>query len=120
MSDTKSKYICEQCNFKTDIKTRWEAHEKTEKHKTGKRKVRSDYKGGIKKLIHHKCNDCDYETTNTYTLKQHILNQHSTKEEREEGFTYYCKLCDCGTFSKSLYTDHLNTQRHKIHAKNYI
>jgi hypothetical protein len=35
--------------------------------------------------------------------KQHILNYHSNKEEREEGFKYYCKLCDYGSFSKDFF-----------------
>jgi len=36
------KYNCKQCDFKCNIKSRWEKHVSTELHKTGKRKQRSD------------------------------------------------------------------------------
>jgi hypothetical protein len=113
MSEEKYKYICEQCNFKCEIKGRWEQHLKTTKHQTGKRKIRSDCKD------EYKCEKCDYETKHLTTFKQHKLNHHSNKEEREKGFTYYCKLCDLGTFSKDLYKRHIDSDKHKIHMENY-
>jgi hypothetical protein len=113
MSEIKNKYICEQCKFQTNIKTKWEAHEKTEKHKTGKRKVRSDYEGP------HKCDKCNFESENNTNYKQHILNEHSNKEDRERGFKHYCKHCDFGTFAKILFEKHKNSERHKKHERNY-
>ena len=50
--------------------------------------------------------------TNT-NMKQHILINHGTKEDREKEFTYYCKYCDYGTFSKPLYKTHKQTKKHK-------
>ena len=57
---------------------RWEAHIKTELHKTGQRKLRSDYKEP------YKCDKCDYESKNITTMKIHKLNKHLTKEDREK------------------------------------
>ena len=51
-------------------------HCKTELHKTGKKKTRSDKKEEFK------CKICNLYTTNQQTnLKLHILNNHKTKEE---------------------------------------
>lgn len=102
-----NKYNCNKCNFKCNTKARWTAHINTELHKTGIRKKRSDYKEP------HKCEHCEYNTKNITTLKIHILNKHSTKDKREEQFTYYCKNCDYGTFSKDSMDVHNNTEKHK-------
>lgn len=103
----KNKYICENCNFECNIMSRWELHIKTEKHKTGKRKIRSDYKQP------YKCDKCEYTTKNKLIFLQHKLNEHSTIEEREKNFKYYCKNCDYGTISADLYEKHINTDKHK-------
>jgi hypothetical protein len=99
------KYKCENCKFYCNEISKWEKHIETEKHKTGKR---SDYKGG------YKCDKCNYETINKITFKQHILNEHSTKSEREKEFKYYCIMCDYGTFSIDLYDRHKLTKKHTL------
>lgn len=104
------KFKCEKCNFKCKFESMWLKHCETELHKTGTRKKRSDSKGI------QKCEKCDYKTENQTTMKQHILNEHSTKEEREKGFKYYCKYCNYGTFSKDLHNRHVNTEKHKNFA----
>ena len=101
------KYVCEKCSFKCNTKARWENHIKTELHKTGVRKKRSDYKEPIK------CEQCLYKTKNLTTLKIHKLNHHSAKEDRETNFTYYCKLCDFGSFSSDSMDIHNNTKKHQ-------
>lgn len=108
MEETKNKYNCEKCNFKTNIKARWENHIDTELHKTGQRKKRCDFKEPLK------CDMCSYETKNKTTLLKHKLNNHSSKEERLNNFKYYCKLCDYGTFSIDSFNIHNNTEKHKI------
>ena len=113
-NNEKYKYNCNSCNFKCNENSRWEKHIETDKHKTGRRKLRSDYNGP------YKCNECEYETTNSTSYKQHKLNEHSNKEERENGFKYYCKLCDYGTFAKILINKHNNSDKHKKHEKYYI
>jgi hypothetical protein len=100
------KYKCEKCNFKCNTKARWENHVNTELHITGHRKKRSDYKEPIK------CDNCEYNTKNITTLKIHKLNKHSTKEIREKEFTFYCKMCDYGSFSKDSFDIHNNTKKH--------
>ena len=101
------KYICEKCNFKCNTKARWENHINTELHKTGTRKKRCDYKEPTK------CENCDYATKNITILKIHILNKHSNKQIREKEFTFYCKSCDYGSFSKDSIEIHNNTEKHK-------
>ncbi len=107
------KYICKDCDFKCNDLSRWNKHVQTQKHITGKRKLRSDFAGP------YKCDKCNYETKNSTTFKQHKLNDHSSKEERESGFKFYCKLCDFGTFSKGLYDNHKISDKHIKHEKNY-
>lgn len=103
---TENKYICLKCNFKSNIKSRWEAHINTELHKTGERKKRKDIKPPLK------CEKCEYQTKNKLMMVQHKLNEHSTIEEREKEFKYYCKNCDYGTISKDLFLRHQQTQKH--------
>ncbi len=112
MEEKEYKYNCENCKFYCNEISKWEKHIETEKHKTGKRKKRSDYKG------EYKCEKCDYNTLNKITFKQHELNEHSNKEKREKEFKYYCKLCDIGTFSKDLYENHILSKKHKRHENN--
>ncbi|ARF12673.1 hypothetical protein Klosneuvirus_15_4 [Klosneuvirus KNV1] len=111
METQANKYNCSQCKFSCNTKARWDAHIKTELHKTGKRKQRRDYKEPFK------CKECDYNTKNTVTFKAHILNHHANKETREKEFKYYCKLCDFGTFSNDIITTHNETERHKLMIK---
>ena len=108
------KYICEKCNIKCSEESRWIIHINSEKHKTGKKKIRCDYNGP------YKCEKCKYETKNATTFKQHKLNVHSNKKEREERYKYYCNLCDIGTFSKSIYENHKKSEKHIRHETNYV
>ena len=101
-----NKYNCEKCNFKCNTKARWDAHINTELHKTGQRKIRSDYKEPFK------CVNCNYETKNIVMMKIHKLNKHSNTNEREKEFKYYCKYCDYYTYRKNNFTKHTLTSRH--------
>ena len=103
------KFCCKNCNFKCNEKSKWDKHINTEKHKTGKNKIRSDYNGP------YLCEICNYETKNKTMFKQHKLNYHSTNEEREKEFYFYCGLCDYGSFSKQLLDNHKLTKKHKRH-----
>jgi hypothetical protein len=112
MENIQYKYICETCNYKCNVKSSWVKHCNTELHQNGKRKVRSDYDGP------YKCELCNYETKNAISYKQHKLNHHGSKEDRETSFKYYCKYCDYGTFTKKLIENHKNTEKHKIFLQN--
>ena len=103
------KFNCEKCNYKCQFECQWIKHCETELHKTGKRKkiIRKNHKQP------EKCKLCDYETKNTFLMKKHILNEHSTKEVREKEFKFYCSYCDFGTFSKDTIKIHNETNKHK-------
>lgn len=106
--EQKYKFICEKCKYKCNFNSQWVIHCSTELHKTGKRKKRTD------KTEVGKCKQCEYETNNYSLMLKHILNKHSTKEERKNKFKYYCDMCDFGTFSKDTFEIHKNSQKHKV------
>jgi ribosomal protein L35 len=108
------KYYCEKCNYRSNILSGWTKHINTVLHITGKKKIRSD----CKEI--NTCSHCDFKIKNNQQFKEHILNYHSTKEEREKGFKYYCTLCDYGTFAQSFIEKHNNTTKHERHLKNKI
>lgn len=103
------KFYCEPCRYGTDSKSCYERHLKTTLHITGKRKERSD-------KIAYQCESpgCDYMSHNNLNYFVHILNCHSTKEERAQGYKYYCEKCDFGVFVKTAYDHHLETNKHKL------
>jgi hypothetical protein len=105
------KYKCEKCELYTNAKSTYDKHLLSGKHNTGKRSIRCD-----KKII-EKCPNCEYKTKGTTNMELHILNNHSTKEERKEKFKYYCELCDIGTIAKSIYEKHIISEKHKIIEK---
>jgi len=87
--------------------SQWNTHIETELHKTGQRKKRSDFKEA------YMCDKCQYNTRNIITFKKHKLNEHSTKDIRENEFKYYCFYCDFGTFSIDTFNLHNDTKKHK-------
>nr|QBK88365.1 MAG: uncharacterized protein LCMiAC01_00290 [Mimivirus LCMiAC01] len=107
----KYKYSCDKCQFYANYKSQWNKHIKTEKHKTGKRKPRSDRKNPAK------CPKCNYVALNNTNIILHILNNHSTIEERKNGLKHYCEYCDYGTLAKKLYDNHLKTKKHTMMIK---
>lgn len=104
--EQKYKYECHPCDFHTNNKILLEKHIRTELHRNGKRKIRCD-----KKCL-DKCPSCDYTSKSNITMNHHILTKHKTKEEREKEFKYYCKRCDYGTFTKSLFDRHSLSTKH--------
>ena len=106
-NDSLFKYTCDDCNYKCKYNCEWIKHCSTELHKTGIRKKRSDKKSVLS------CEKCPYNTKNIIMMKQHKLNEHSSKEQREKDFKFYCKYCDIGTFSKDIFEKHNMTNKHK-------
>jgi len=100
-------FICEKCNYKTNIKGNYEAHLLTELHLNGKRKERSD------KIYPIKCDKCDVIFKGKMEEQLHYLNNHSNLKERKEKFNYYCNYCDYGTFYLDQFNKHNNTSKHK-------
>lgn len=106
VKEIKYNFICEKCDYKCRFESHWKNHINTELHLTGQRKTRSDLKEPFK------CEKCDYKTKNLTTLKQHKLNEHASREEREKEFKYYCSCCNYGTFSIDLYNRHTKSKKH--------
>lgn len=107
-----TKFFCEHCNYGTDVLGCYKQHLETTLHKTGKRKERSD-----KKI--YKCYKCIFENDNKTSYMNHILNNHSTVEERKQTFPHYCECCDFGAFIKSVLDIHLNTRKHSLKMKEF-
>lgn len=109
-----SKFYCEKCNFKCDFQVYYERHLKTGKHLNGKiTKIHTKKKDP---LI-HKCEKCEFTSTHFYNFKTHVLNYHSSIEERKKEYPYYCECCDYGIFSIDNYNKHLLTKKHIIKSK---
>jgi hypothetical protein len=104
MKDMEYKYYCEKCKFGCHYESGWKAHEISNKHRGCENK---EYK-----LEPKKCDQCYYKTLCGSNLKLHILNHHSTKEERKKAFTHYCEECDYGIFGKKQFERHLEI-KHK-------
>jgi hypothetical protein len=99
-------YQCEKCNYKCKYKSEYERHCNSVLHKTGKRGVK-------KNKVNMVCQFCKlYEASCNTNLKNHILINHKTAEEREKEYPNYCKTCDYGSFSKKLFDKHLITKKH--------
>ena len=112
MVENKIKH-CEKCNNTFKSNTHYLIHCETELHKTGKRKTRTDKKEELQ------CNICNiYKTKQKSTMKLHILNNHSSIEEKKKGFKVYCEVCDYGIDSETKYLHHLETIKHKMKITN--
>jgi hypothetical protein len=107
IKEIKNKYECEKCNYKCKFKSEWEKHINTELHKTGIRKKRSDY------IDIAKCEKCNYKVQNKIMMKEHYLNEHANRKQREDEFKYYCKNCDYGTYCEIKLEKHKNTKKHE-------
>ena len=112
MNKDKYKFFCDKCKYGTDIRSSLLQHNKTTLHQTGERG-----KKPIKDKQIFKCSECEYESQNKNNYLTHKLNNHSTKEEREKEFSFYCKICDFGVFSESSMNTHNETIRHKRLSK---
>jgi hypothetical protein len=101
-----NKFYCECCKFGCDYISQYNQHLETEKHKNNGIGIR-------KKKELKKCDRCNFTTNKTTNINVHRLTKHGTPEEREKGFTYYCKKCDFGTFTKILYERHCESSKHQ-------
>ncbi len=107
VKNTEYKYVCEKCDFRTNAKSLWDKHLITGKHISGERAPRCD------KKLPDKCPHCDYKPKSNINMKQHLLSAHSSNEEKEKEYKYYCNHCDFGSFAQQTYETHLQTDKHK-------
>ena len=100
---------CEKCDKTYQCHAKYLIHCETELHKNGKRKTRTDLKEEFK------CSICNIYTTKQPTnMKLHILNNHSSIEDKKKEYTYYCEYCNIGYFIENKFNSHLKTMKHKI------
>jgi len=74
----KYKYFCDKCKYGTNIKHSLLHHNKTILHITGERGKKQ-----TKEKKEYKCDKCEYKSTNKNNHLTHVLNNHSTKEEKK-------------------------------------
>lgn len=100
------KFTCECCKFKCQYNSGWLEHVSSKKH----------LNHGVP--ISYKCNipNCDYISSIHCNLKIHKMNNHSTKEEREQS-KYYCKDCDQIFFSPNYFNKHNIGKKHHNQVK---
>jgi hypothetical protein len=116
--NTTDKYVCNICKFSCKFESSWNKHILTDKHKNNGVYIRPK-KNNIKSI--KKCSVCDFIGAHNDALKIHYLSKHGTIEEKEKEFTYYCKICDFGSFYENTFKSHCETKKHllsKSHLEN--
>jgi hypothetical protein len=104
------KFICESCNFSCIFQSSWEQHIFTEKHKNNGKIIREKKTKTLKTIF--KCSCCDFLASHNDGLTNHYLSKHASIDEKEKEFTYYCKICDFGTFYEKVYNKHCESKKH--------
>ena len=102
-----TQYTCEKCYFTTNTKQLYDRHLLTGKHING---CITRTKKDIPPLSCTICNN--YKTINTFNLQTHILNHHSSIEERGQKYPFYCNVCDFGVYSKASIDKHIKSNKH--------
>ncbi len=117
MENKDSFFYCEKCDFKCKYEVYYERHLKTGKHLNGKiTKIHT--KERIKKdHIIYKCEKCDFTSNHLYNFKTHVLNNHSSVEDKKKEFPYYCECCNIGIFAETVYNKHLLSKKHLMKSK---
>ena len=100
-------YTCEKCSFNASTLQMYNRHILTGKHINGHI---TRTKKEIQPLTCTICNN--YKTINSFNMQTHVLNHHSTSEERKEKYPYYCDVCDFGVFSEASINKHIQTKKH--------
>ena len=102
-------YKCEDCDKNYQFSHQLKKHNKSVKHI-------AMLDGSAFKCKNYD-KECDYETNTKFNLTMHILNNHSTVEERKKGFPFYCEPCDVGRGSEKELETHLKTKKHEKQIK---
>ena len=130
-------YLCQLCNYKTNLKANFQLHCKTDKHLQRLSHVNHIKEGGPSnewKLrfltsinpVELRCNACDFYTNSPHKLQVHVTNQqhqaasvlfsHLQKMEvmieEEEKRSYHCILCKFYSPSKPGLMGHVRTMKH--------
>lgn len=106
----KKNYYCEKCNYECKFKVYYERHIKTGKHING---IITKKKYEIKKEKKiYSCEKCNFTSEHLYNYKTHMLNNHSTEEEKKKEYSYYCVICKIGMYAETIYKKHLLSKKH--------
>lgn len=108
---------CEQCNFKTNLKSTFKNHNKSKVH------LRLFNKCEKYKEYKFHCEICYYGTNNKRTLEKHNvskLHRHRTNinfEKNNCNFDYRCFECKYMTKSTNSFSQHKRTKKHLKNLK---
>ena len=129
-------YLCQLCNYKTNLKANFQLHCKTDKHLQRLSHVNHIKEGGpanewkLRFLtsinpVELRCNACDFYTNSPHKLQVHVANQqhqaaavlftHLQKMEasiEEEKRAYNCTLCKFSSPGKPALMGHVRTMKH--------
>ena len=130
-------YLCQLCNYKTNLKANFQLHCKTDKHLQRLSHVNHIKEGGptnewkLRFLtsinpVELRCNACDFYTNSPHKLQVHVSNQqhqaasvlfnHLQRMEAiildEEKRSYNCILCKFASKSKPGLMGHVRTMKH--------
>jgi hypothetical protein len=136
-------FICEKCNYETNIKSSWNTHLKSKKHQynitndTPQKPIEyyceccDVHVNHINNWVKHinsskhkregkpksiECVECKRKFINHITQRHHMLSTHSTKEERAKE-KYYCDICDYVFISKLYMDKHIQGKIHLLKVK---
>ncbi len=131
-------YLCQLCNYKTNLKANFQLHCKTDKHLQRLSHVNHIKEGGRNnewKLrflttlnpVELRCNACDFLTNSPHKLQAHattnqqhqvsaLLFGHLKKMEQQKSpsakLSFVCKLCDFAAEGKNALMAHVRSMKH--------
>ncbi len=129
-------YLCQLCNYKTNLKANFQLHCKTDKHLQRLSHVNHIKEGGpanewklrfltSMNSVELRCNACDFVTNSPHKMQVHFSNQqhqvsallfsHLKKEELHKGgdkLSYNCSLCQFSAPGKHLLMGHVRSMKH--------
>jgi hypothetical protein len=106
MEEAQYRFNCEKCNYHNNSQAAYNNHLISSKHLTGKKATRCDKKSP------EKCPHCNFVPKSYTNFMQHTLIYHSSKEERQEKFLFYCDKCDYGCFAIKSFNIHKESKKH--------
>jgi hypothetical protein len=91
-----SKYICTNCDYNTCIKTNFNKHLATVKHKTAEMEINGNKNSAEKVSFKYNCNLCNYYTNKLTNYNYHISSSKHYKNTNEccNIITNKCNHCD--------------------------
>ena len=91
-----SKYICTKCHYNTSIKTNYNKHLVTVKHKAAEMEINGNKNSAEKVSFKYNCNLCNYYTNKLTNYNYHMSSSKHCKNTNEScnTITNKCNNCD--------------------------